>query len=490
MASSQGHPVAWETTLVFTCIAAICAAWWWFGGPGAVLGVCGLAVVCVIYQAAQPAGPPSRSRADRIGSKQAISDAQTKMANRNGVWVGRAGGKDLYCSTEDRGVIIGPPGVGKTSFLVSQIMKWSETKRSLVCLDVKPEIEGLTRSALQRAGYRIIVFNPTAQPGKTARYNPLDDLLDPEAVIEFSTALIPTSTLENSVFFESARSFLDGLITHLRLSKPQISIADVTRHLSRSDSYLQILRDLTESSDDAVREIAAGLVSTASNDRLLGSICANLLTNLKFIRLPRVRDALSTSDFSLHDVTDIRGKRPVALFLQFEEAYRETLAHLLSAMIAHMMRFLIMNDDRPPVLLLLDEIGTVPPIPGLIGKLNSTRSRKMPIMTYWQSVKQMEAYGIAGNGASQILGACDFQMVFRLNDVESAKWMSERIGMADVVGTSVTSSPERAYATTSQSVSLEPMIWPHQLQSLLPGEVVCAYRETRWRGEATPYWRL
>lgn len=42
----------------------------------------------------------------------------------------------------------------------------------------------------------------------------------------------------------------------------------------------------------------------------------------------------------------------------------------------------------------------------------------------------MQRYGAkADEGANLILGACDYQMVFRLNDNASAKRMSERIGV-------------------------------------------------------------
>ncbi len=63
----------------------------------------------------------------------------------------------------------------------------------------------------------------------------------------------------------------------------------------------------------------------------------------------------------------------------------------------------------------------------MIDKLNTIRSRNLPTWTYWQSLEQMQRYGV-----NLILGACDMQMVFRLNDNASAQWMSDRIGAVDV----------------------------------------------------------
>ena len=113
------------------------------------------------------------------------------------------------------------------------------------------------------------------------------------------------------------------------------------------------------------------------------------------------------------------------------------------------MRYLITQTDRLPVLLLLDEIGSAPKIPGLAEKLNT------------------------------ILGASDFQMVFRLNDNASADWMSTRIGVTDreVRATGITTGTGSVPgATHSRSLVQEPVVFPHELQALAANEVICAYR--------------
>ncbi len=155
------------------------------------------------------------------------------------------------------------------------------------------------------------------------------------------------------------------------------------------------------------------------------------------------------------------------------------------------MRYLITHTDRPPVLLLLDEIGSAPKIPGLAEKLNTIRSRKMPLWMYWQSIEQMQKYGLtSGESPNTILGACDFQMVFRLNDNASADWMSTRIGVTDreVRATGITTGTGSVPgATHSRSLVQEPVVFPHELQALAANEVICTYRGHTWRGQAVPY---
>lgn len=325
--------------------------------------------------------------------------------------------------------------------------------------------------------------------GSADRYNPIDDLEGPEAIGEIAAALAPATTAEDAIFNESARDFLDALISHLRAINKRVSLVDVRQMFADADRYQDLLPELRASPDADAREIAAGLMTTAANERLLGSIFATMRANLRFLRYPNIRASLEASDFSLRDFSS---ERPTALFLQFEEHHRETNARLLAAMVAHLMRYLISHDQRPPVLLLLDEIGTVPPIPGLVEKLNTIRSRNLPTWTYWQNIEQMQRYGAkVDEGPNLILGACDFQMVFRLNDNASAEWMSRRIGVVDVI-TRATSfgGGQQATSSVTTSVVTEPKIFPHELQKLKTHHVVCAYRGNTWRGTAKHYFQI
>ena len=427
-----------------------------------------------------------KEKPDHLGGDAATCVAE-KLNDTDGVWAGRAGENDLFASIEDRAVVLGPPGAGKTAFLVTQLLKWADTKRPFICLDTKPEIFGITRDALAKRGYRTIVYNPTA--GRGQRYNPINDLTGPEAIGELAAALIPSEDPADAVFNESARDLLDALISHLQATEQNASLPAIRALINSCGSYQDLLRLLANSPDHDVVDIVQNFAMTAANERLIGSIFGTLRANLRFLRYPNIRASLEASDFSLADVS---GDQPVALFLQFEEHQRETTAHLLSAMVAHIMRYLITHTARPPVLLFLDEIGTVPPIPGFIAKLNTIRSRNLPTWTYWQSLEQMQRYGAkADEGANLILGACDMQMVFRLNDNASAQWMSERIGVIDVTVRAESIGPGLLRAKSeSTSLVTEAKVFPHELQQLSDGQVVCTYRDLAWKGEATPYFQI
>ena len=398
-----------------------------------------------------------------------------------GVFVGAVDGQPLYVSVEDRASVIGPPGSGKTAFLVTQLLDWANSGRPFVCLDVKPEIYGIARHRLEAQGYRLLTYNPTARAGQ--RYNPLDDLQSPEAIGELAAVLVPSPAAEDAVFNESARDLLDAVITHLRAACQAPTLPDVRAFLSRFDHHRDLMQALRVSPDPDVVDLAHGLSLVGQNERLLGSIFAALRANLRFLRYPAVRDSLARADFRLGDLC---GGAPVGLFLQFEEAHQQTTALWFAAMVAHTLRYFIEHADRPPVLLLLDEIGTVPVVPALAQKLNTIRSRHLPAWLYWQSKEQMQRYGQqADEGPNLILGACDLHMVFRLNDNATAAWMSDKIGPADrlIRARSLSEGGD----TLSAQLRAEPSVRPHELQQLPPKEVVASYRGLVWRGEAPAY---
>ena len=419
--------------------------------------------------------------------KQRLLDITNQ--NGNGVLAGEIDGKPLYISTQDRACVIGPPGTGKTAFLVAQLLDWSKSGRSFVVNDIKPEIYGVVRERLEAEGYKLLTFNPTAQCGD--RYNLLDDLESPEAVGELASALVPSDEAENTVFNESARDLLDALICHLRSAEGRVSLPMIRDFVTQFGSHKELLKELAVSPSQDARELANSLRMVANNERLIGSIFATFSANLRFLRFPAIREALAESDFTL---ADLLGGR-VGLFLQFEESQQQTTARLFSVFMGHIMRYLIEHTNREPVLLLLDEIGNVPKVSGLVQKLNTIRSRELPTWLYWQSREQMQSYGQkSGEGANIITGACDLQAVFRLNDNATAEWFSDKIGSVDrlVEAISATISPhiisDYTY-TTSQSLEREPVIFPHDLQRLAVSEVVCAYQGLAWRGEATPYFK-
>ncbi|NQY64742.1 MAG: type IV secretory system conjugative DNA transfer family protein [Alteromonadaceae bacterium] len=470
--------------------------------------------VFVDLSSTTPTAGVELDQTDYLLEPSIVGGIPDKLSDKKGVFSGTLLGKALNITTQDRALIIGPPGTGKTAFLVAQLLIWAESKRSFICLDMKPEIWGITKEALIKQGYDVFAYNPTSGGGD--RYNPLDDIDSPEAIGELTANLIEEQGADHAVFFETARDLLDAVINHLKSLGGSVSLPEVRDYISGFKASEMLLKDLRNSDDDMAREIACELSMVAENERLFASIIASLRTGLKFLRYPAIKQSLSASDFSLKQFK--APNRPIALFLQFEEGKAEMLQRLTAMMIGHIMRYMIDNTDREDVLLLLDEIGNAKGIKGLASKLNTIRSRKLPTWLYWQSSTQMNVYSEDNaQGKELIFGACDFVGVFRLNDNETAKYISEKIGTIHRLmtshsasyttssssgsgsgsgsyegGPSASSSSSSSHGMNNQKTKQlqeEAVIKPHELQELPDGQMVCMYRGESWKGEATPYYK-
>ncbi|MFH4214270.1 type IV secretory system conjugative DNA transfer family protein, partial [Acinetobacter baumannii] len=66
-------------------------------------------------------------------------------------------------TNENRGLIVGEPGTGKSSYLVAQLIDWMQSGKSFVATDIKPEIWGILKEngVFDRFGYTDWVINPT-----------------------------------------------------------------------------------------------------------------------------------------------------------------------------------------------------------------------------------------------------------------------------------------------------------------------------------------
>jgi len=445
-------------------------------------------VICVMLLSLwQGGGSVYKHKPDLLSgetvSRGVINLLGKEKNKQQGVWCGSVSGKNIYTSIEDRAVVIGPPGTGKTAFLVTQLLQWANSGRPFICLDIKPEIYEIVQRKLKRQGYTLYQYSPTL-PGKH-KYNPLDDIDSPESISELAAALITSESSSDAVFNETARDFMAAMLLHLD-AIGEASLPKMQTLLNDSESYSNLLSTLANSPSAKSRALANALALTASNERLLGSIFATFRANTRFLFWDSISTSLEKSDFTLKELCN--GK-PVGLFLQFAEQHAETTGRLQSMIVGHIMRYLISHTDRPAVLQLFDEIGNAPQIIGLTQKLNTIRSRNLPTWLYWQSVEQMQKYGKKSDeGVNTILGACDFQMVFRLNDNATAEWMSKRIGTVDRQIDNVSETHgEEISMSYSFSLVEEPKVYPHEFQQLKTSAAICVYRGVAWRNYAVPY---
>ncbi|WP_312781699.1 type IV secretory system conjugative DNA transfer family protein [Acidovorax temperans] len=111
----------------------------------------------------------------------------------------------FFASIEDRGLVVGPPGTGKTAFLCNQVLSLATQKTSFVAVDIKPELHKLLSASLEKSGYRVVRLNPAIEDPSADHWNPLAEIFDETALFELCAALLPVRDPREAPFIESQR---------------------------------------------------------------------------------------------------------------------------------------------------------------------------------------------------------------------------------------------------------------------------------------------
>ncbi|HHP8906083.1 TPA: type IV secretory system conjugative DNA transfer family protein [Acinetobacter baumannii] len=387
--------------------------------------------------------------------------------------------ESLRVTNEDRGIVLGAPGSGKTTFLISQIVEWMKSGRSFVATDVKPEIWAILKAnnVFKLFGYKDWVFNPTDVDSD--HYNIFSEVKDSAELNEILNIIIKDDTADSVVFNDLARRILKAVLIELG---DKASLVNAQNYINSMDSNDELLKALRQSEKSSVSNIAKEVSRTAQNDRLLASVMTAVSKAFEFLDDDRIR--VTTSDnaqgFYLKEVL-MQPKQ--AVFLQFDQQYKSSTATLFGAMVAHTMRILQANQNRDAVFIALDEIINCAPIPKFTDLLNTIRSANMPTFLYLQSLEGLNRlYG--ANSDKMFMGSSNLKIVFRIGDIESAEECSRLVGqtettyISETAGTSQTSgisSSSRASSSssnrsqntgTTKSIKLESIIEPAEFIKL------------------------
>ena len=396
--------------------------------------------------------------------------------------------ESLRVTNEDRGIVLGAPGSGKTTFLISQIVEWMKSGRSFVATDVKPEIWAILKAnnVFKIFGYKDWVFNPTDV--QSDHYNIFSEVKDSAELNEILNIIIKDDTAESVVFNDLARRILKAVLIELG---DKASLVSAQNYINSMDSNDELLKALRQSEKSSVSNIAKEISRTAQNDRLLASVMTAVSKAFEFLDDDRIRATTSDNAPGFY-LKEVLMQPKQAVFLQFDQQYKSSTATLFGAMVAHTMRILQANQNRRPVFIALDEIINCAPIPKFTDLLNTIRSANMPTFLYLQSLEGLNRlYG--PNSEKIFMGSSNLKIVFRIGDIESAEECSRLVGqtettyISETAGTSQTSgtsSSSRASSSssnrsqnvgTTKSIKLESIIEPAEFIKLPIGTAVVMY---------------
>lgn len=381
-------------------------------------------------------------------------------------------------SSEERGLVLGVSRSGKTTYLIAQLVDWMQSGKSFVVTDVKPEIWAILHAngVFERYGYDEIIINPTDP--LSHKYNAFDDISDNS----FATETIELiEILVGDIEFETgAKLLLRAVLLDLKVSDKEVSLYKVRQHLASYDDTDELLDDLKKSKSNLVRELVAELKKTATNERYIGSCFGAIGKSLRFLDNETIASNTNSSDVLLSKA--LRQPRQ-AIFLQFDQSYKEQTAKLFGFTLAHVLRLLQMNfKTRNEVFVAIDEIINSAPIPKLAQKLNTMGSAKMPLFMYLQTLSGLnEVYG--EDADKLFMSACSLKICYRVNDGQTAQIFSDLVGDSNVKSWGTTETPDvrkdggnYTKISTNHVTLSKPLIEPHDFSELATGSAIVIYK--------------
>ena len=429
---------------------------------------------------------------------------------REGIILGRApGGGFLIADGPEHVMVHAPTRTGKgVGIVIPNLLAWPH---SVVVLDIKRE--NFTATAGYRAahGQRILMFDPLASDGRTARFNPLGhiDRSDAAAVLDelqrMAVMLFPGHDQADPFWSEAARTGFIGVGAYVAASPPlPFTLGGIFRQLTADDPRTRFPK-VVEARRRSGTPLPPACVSAlndfcASSENTFASIRQTITTRMGLWLNPRVDVATAESDFDLRDLR----QGGMSLYLGATPDNLLRVAPLYSLLFQQLVdlnsRALPGPNDRP-VLVLLDEFARLGPAPVLAHAFSWVAGYGIRLLPAIQSPAQLRAiYG--ADMAEDIFANCGVEAVFAPKDLKTAQDLSERLGAYTYAALS-RSRPRGLGAgrrTITVSDQRRPLMLPQELMRLpastllvlkagLPavrGRKIAYYREGVFRRRLRP----
>ena len=320
---------------------------------------------------------------------------------------------------------------------------------SLVCLDVKKETWAATSGIRAAAGQTLVLFDPLAPDGRTARYNPFSYVrrgtLDAfEDIQRIAQMVFPHAGGDQQFWTDAARSAFTGAAGFLAESPElPLTFGEVLRLLSSVDGARSMIERIearrqrgkpyTEATVKALEDYLKG------SPDLVNSIRKTITARLSLWFNPRIDAATSASDFDLRALRTSLHAVYIGVTPDNIARLRPLLALFFQQLIDLTVRTLPQHDPaaRHQVLLLLDEFPLLGPMPVLADAFAYVAGYNMRLMLILQSKAQLRDRDLYGpDKAAAILDNCGLEVVFGTKDLKLCEELSARLGYDTVAGTS------------------------------------------------------
>jgi type IV secretory pathway TraG/TraD family ATPase VirD4 len=432
----------------------------------------------------EPAGPELSGNYGTAAYAGYRPSIPTRLYVQRGVFFGKSSlpvadpmpvleqpGAPLCSAPSHHTLIVARTRTGKgTRVIVPTLLRY---QGSALVIDPKGENAAITARARQNImpGMEtpVHIVNPWGELGdhfrklgfEPATFNPLDalDRYDPDAVAmaqELANTICPPLSGKDQFWQGSAAGLLTGIMLYL-LDTPgeTLTLARVREIVtsSRKDLTDQYLVKMAASTafHGAVKEFASAFVDMAQDT--FSGIVANAVENTRFLSDPQVKQATAKSSFNFLFMM----REPTTVYLvippQRIATQRTWLRLVITAMTGAYKRVPMANRSPHRCMFLIDEFPALGRLPDITSDIATMAGYGVDYTLIVQGLDQLKDH--YKEAAATILSNCAFKWFCNVNDLDSAKYLSDTLGKATVqtIGKGESHGDNPGGATAGESVN-------------------------------------
>ncbi|NOT56758.1 MAG: type IV secretory system conjugative DNA transfer family protein, partial [Deltaproteobacteria bacterium] len=461
-----------------------------------------LAVVVAVRRAKQLGGKSDLHGSAHWAGREDLA-ASGLLNNHAGVYVG--GWQDgttvryLRHDGPQHVLAFAPSRSGKgVGLVIPTLLSWPH---SVLVHDIKGENWALTAGWRQRElGSVCLKFDPTCADDSAARYNPLREIRDYPFDVRDAQNLAdiiidPEGTAQRDHWDRTARDLITGVILHQLyagteksltgcfhlLTNPLTSVENTltTMMTAVHDPHgLHKLKDPVTKRAVKTHPVVAGaaraVLNKSENER--SSVISSAVSFLDLYRDPLIARNTSQCDFLIRDL--MHQERPVSLYLTTPPSDLARTKPLLRMLLTQIGTRLTERMDvangamtaayRHRLLLMLDEFPALGRLPFFQTALGYLAGYGIKAYLIVQDIAQLhQAYG----RDSAILSNCHVRVAYTPNTFDTAKMMSDMLGMMTVSKETRTYTGNRLnpvlmHVMASEQESQRPLLTPDEVLRL------------------------
>jgi type IV secretion system protein VirD4 len=370
--------------------------------------------------------------------------AAAGLLGEHGIILGRIGKRCVMLAGQQGVALAAPPRAGKgTGVVVPNALNWPG---SLVCIDIKRENWTLTAGFRERSGQACYLFDPFAEDGRSARWNPFfyvaaDPLRRVNDLQRIASMLYPDPPNVDPFWTASARSLFLGIALYL-FETPSLpaTIGEVLRQGMASDDegFGQHWKRVIEGRQSGRYPLSPQCVRALYDVIDLAPVTASSIRKTFTSRLdlwlnPILDAATAGNDFDLRELRS----RPLSIYVGVNPDDLHRLRPVLNLFFQQAIGLQTRElPERNPalkyqVMMLLDEFTALGRIPIIVEAISYLPGYNVRVVLVIQTPAQLrEIYG--AHASETMLKSLAARIVFAPKDYSDAREISDELGFTTV----------------------------------------------------------